>query len=108
MDTTTIEVSDETWRQLNRRKQRGETFDDVIQDMMNAEIREGHPDYDPRIVDWEPADGDDDCANFIPDRGSCEDSADYIVSIQAGEDGKVSEVPYCEEHANLPENEVEA
>lgn len=37
---TTIEVSDETWRQLNVRKERGESFDDVIQGLMNGEVCE--------------------------------------------------------------------
>jgi len=30
-DTTTIEVKDETWKELNMRKERGDSFDDVIQ-----------------------------------------------------------------------------
>ena len=28
--TTTIQIEDETWKMLNDRKQRGETFDSVI------------------------------------------------------------------------------
>lgn len=39
--TTTIEVSDGTWRQLNVRKQRGESFDDVIQNLMGEENAPG-------------------------------------------------------------------
>lgn len=30
MGKTTIEVRDETWKQLNRRKEPGESFDDVV------------------------------------------------------------------------------
>jgi len=33
MEKTTIEVTTETWRLLNRQKDPGETFDDVIQNM---------------------------------------------------------------------------
>lgn len=34
---TTIEVSDETWEELNQQKSRGESFDDVIQQILGAE-----------------------------------------------------------------------
>lgn len=34
MDTTTIEVSDDTWTRLHQRKQRGQSFDDVVQDLL--------------------------------------------------------------------------
>lgn len=37
METTTIEVSDETWRELNRQKDRGDTFDDVIWELIEAD-----------------------------------------------------------------------
>jgi len=33
---TTIEVSDETWKQLNREKEPGETFDQVVQRLIKA------------------------------------------------------------------------
>lgn len=44
-DTTTIKISRETWRELNRRK-RGpeETFDDVVQRLLGADEGEnGEP-----------------------------------------------------------------
>lgn len=38
MEKTTIEVSKESWKQLNRQKEPGETFDDVIQrEVINTE-----------------------------------------------------------------------
>lgn len=37
MGSTTVEVSDETWRKLNRRKNPGETFDKVIADLLAGE-----------------------------------------------------------------------
>lgn len=33
--TTTISISDELWQELNARKQRGETFEDVIKKALN-------------------------------------------------------------------------
>ena len=38
-DITTIQVTEDTWRELNRRKGPGDTFDDVIQELL-AEVRE--------------------------------------------------------------------
>lgn len=99
--TTTIEVSRETWRQLNHRKEPGESFDDVIGALMTAEIREFESAEDePSLSEWGEADGDQECANFIPDRGPCEDSADYVLTMEYK--GNEKEVPYCEKHANLP------
>ncbi len=34
MDKTTIEVSGDTWTRLNRRKQPGQSFDDVIKEVL--------------------------------------------------------------------------
>jgi predicted CopG family antitoxin len=34
-DVTTIEVSTETWKELNQRKEPGDSFDDVIQRMLD-------------------------------------------------------------------------
>lgn len=33
-DITTIQITEETWRELNMRKNPGETFDDVIQRLL--------------------------------------------------------------------------
>jgi len=33
---TTIHVHDDTWRELNRRKQRGESMDDVVRRLVGA------------------------------------------------------------------------
>jgi predicted CopG family antitoxin len=33
MGKTTIEVDNETWKMLNRRKEPGQTFDEVIQEL---------------------------------------------------------------------------
>lgn len=35
---TTIEVSDETWNRLNSQKERGQSFDDVIQNLLGKEV----------------------------------------------------------------------
>lgn len=36
-ETTTIHVRDETWRRLDERKDRGESFDDVIQQLLDTD-----------------------------------------------------------------------
>lgn len=33
-DVTTIQISVETWQELNRRKEPGQSFDDVIQELL--------------------------------------------------------------------------
>ncbi len=37
MASTTIEVTDDTWKRLNRRKSPGESFNDVIQGMLEED-----------------------------------------------------------------------
>lgn len=38
---TTVNVSDETWERLNRRKDRGDSFDDVIESLLDqSEVAE--------------------------------------------------------------------
>lgn len=39
-DKTTVTVSDDTWKRLTKRKSRGDSFDDVIQDLLD--IAEEH------------------------------------------------------------------
>ena len=39
MVTTTIQISDEVWNALNRLKLRGETFDDVLKDLIKNNDR---------------------------------------------------------------------
>ncbi len=39
-ETTTIQVSEETWKQLNRQKGPGDTFDDVIQELLQESADE--------------------------------------------------------------------
>lgn len=34
--TTTIQIANETWKELNERKEAGDTFDDVIQRLLNS------------------------------------------------------------------------
>ena len=36
-DVTSIQVRNETWQELNARKQPGDTFDDVIQRLLDAD-----------------------------------------------------------------------
>ena len=98
-EKTTIQINNETWKQLHFRKERGETFDDVIQDLLTAEIKEAEPGMEPELVDYEETSGVE-CSNIIPDRGQCNQEADYVLHLK-GPGGNVTKVPYCEEHANL-------
>ena len=36
MSSTSIPVTDGTWKALNQRKERGQTFDDVIQELLTV------------------------------------------------------------------------
>lgn len=36
-DSTTIQISEETWTDLNQRKEPGDTFDDVIRRLLEGE-----------------------------------------------------------------------
>jgi predicted CopG family antitoxin len=44
VDITTIQITTETWRDLNQRKEPGDTFDDVIQRLLDS----GEPDVEVR------------------------------------------------------------
>jgi predicted CopG family antitoxin len=37
-DTTTITVSDEVWRHLDERKERGQSFDDLLREDYGLEV----------------------------------------------------------------------
>jgi predicted CopG family antitoxin len=37
MSQTTIQIADETWQRLDDRKGRGESFDDVVRDLLDAQ-----------------------------------------------------------------------
>lgn len=34
---TTIEVKDDTWERLNQRKGRGESFDDIVRELLDVD-----------------------------------------------------------------------
>jgi len=70
-DTTTIEVSTEVWAALDRRKERGESFDDVVRNLIEAtgtgigELAGSYPELEYGEV--EPIEGDvwgKSCAHF--------------------------------------------
>ena len=47
-DVTTVKVSTDTWKRLNRRKGPGDSFDDVIEQLLDlAEDIEGNPKATP-------------------------------------------------------------
>lgn len=61
-NTTTIQIDIETWQQLNAQKQPGDSFDDVIRDLLNQNVAYGNDreriEADGKIAtliwEWEP------------------------------------------------------
>jgi len=41
-DVTTVKVKKETWKQLNKRKEPGDTFDDVISNLIEQSRQSGN------------------------------------------------------------------
>jgi len=103
---TTIEVSDDTWTQLDRRKQRGESFDDVIQKLLDVspvEMGDG-PLPDVEYLDHEPAPDGKQCENHDPVTAEqCENEAEYPVTNEVF--GDEVEFALCEHHAKIEERE---
>ena len=98
-DTTTIEIKRKTWKQLNYRKDLGESFDDVIQGLMGAEIREFEDGEEPEMVGYTTADPEAQCSYVDPDHGPCDNDADYVVTMEY--QGTETDVRLCRDHANL-------
>jgi len=104
-DTTTIQISTETWADLDRRKGRGESFDDVIQKLLEASpvtFGDG-PLPDVEYVDHEPATDGEQCVHHDAVTGEqCDRDAEYVVENEVF--GDTTEFALCEEHVgDLPE-----
>jgi len=105
-DTTTIEVSYEVWEGLDKRKQRGESFDDVIRRAFKqtpAPI--GVIQEDQGIEHVEKVELDDSpagatCSHYDVIAGeTCGEQAVYLETMQYG-DGDKQEVYLCEQHGS--------
>lgn len=106
--TTTIQITNEIWAALDRRKERGESFDDVIRRLIEATgvgvgaIKEPQP-GEPEIIGGpvEDADADEDCMHYdVIDGETCGDGAVAKQEMRYGEgDDNPTTFYYCEEHA---------
>ena len=85
-DTTTVEVSGETWERLRLRKDRGESFDDVIQDGLEGDFA-AHIEYEQ--------DGEHCCNQCGNDLGPLREKVerDYLMWIVPVEGGYLE--PHC-------------
>jgi len=109
-DTTTIEVSHEVWAGLDKRKERGESFDDVIRRAFAqtpapiGTIQEAEQDItvaSTTELDNPPAGAT--CVEYDVIAGeTCGESAKYLAEVQYG-DGDPQELYYCAEHGSESE-----
>lgn len=114
--TTTIEVKDETWQQLKMRKGRGESFDDIIQDLLELS-RVELPDkpleadyHRPELIGVEVAEEEECVRADLVNGETCGEDA-HIVMVHEGptEDSEPYRWPMCEKHqpiGELPEEMI--
>lgn len=104
--TTTIQVTHEIWAALDRRKKRGESFDDVIRRLINAtpvkvgdleaSVQDAIPEFETREV--EDYDGDETCVNGDPIEGDvCGNPAVAKQDWRYPDDDEWSTWYYCED-----------
>jgi len=103
-DTTTVEIHRDTWRELNIRKEPGESFDSVIRRLIDATgigvgaIKED-PDLEVTGLEQVDAPKGATCAHYdVVDRETCGDPAAYVQTMQYG-DGDPDELYLCPTHA---------
>jgi hypothetical protein len=103
-DTTTIEVSHEVHRGLDIRKERGESFDDVIRRVFEqtpAPIGSIKPDSGVETTEITELDGPPagaTCSDYDVIAGeSCGKPATYLHTVQY-EGGDPQELYFCDEH----------
>lgn len=104
--TTTVQITNEIWAALDRRKQKGESFDDVIRRLIEATgvgvaaLAGPHPDVD--MGDPEPLDDEksikETCVFHDPIDGTCGDPAEYRQWWCYEESEEKRWFYYCDEH----------
>ena len=107
-ETTTIEVKTDVWAALDRRKNRGESFNDVVERLINAspagvgELEGPHPDIETQDLE-ELSQGEvpnKGCAHFDVVSGEeCTNDPEYKQKYRYSENEDWSHFYYCEEHA---------
>lgn len=104
-DTTTIEVSYDVWSALDKRKEKGGTFDSVIRRLINnspvpmGNLKETDTPVERVDIQELETDEDAECHHYDVVSGErCGNTAAYVETIQYG-DGDPSEMYLCDEHA---------
>lgn len=112
--TTTVEVKYDTWAALDRRKERGDSFDDVIRKLINASAvgvgemnvgDQGIEASDVEKLSTEQLDGlDEGCDHGDSITGEiCGDDVEYRQRYRYNGEDEWSEFYYCEQHAPASE-----
>jgi len=108
-DKTTIEVTRAVWAALDKRKDEGESFNDLIIRLINqtpvkfGDLEVGDiPDIDLRDPKPLKNGGDinkETCDGFDPVEGPCDETPKYRQEYRFTEDGDWGVWYWCEEHA---------
>jgi len=103
--TTTVEVTHEIWAALDKRKSRGDSFNDVIKKLINeSPAPVGAIEEDPGletvdITEVEDVPEDEECTHYDIITGeTCGDDPTHRQTFRY-EDGDPQELYLCEEHA---------
>jgi len=102
--TTTVEVTFEVWEALDKRKERGESFNDVITRLINAtgiEVGAIKEDAALEASEPEPVDTGEECCHYDTISGEiCDDPAEYVQEVRY-DGGEPDELYLCEDHAGV-------
>lgn len=108
VETTTIEIKTDLWAALDRRKERGESFDDVIRRLIEATpagvgaLEGPHFDAefeDPQLIDA-GSNPDKGCAHYDVIAGQeCGEPVEYKQRWRYEDKDEWKTFYYCEEHA---------
>lgn len=111
--TTTVEVKMDTWAALDKRKERGDSFDDVIRKLIDStpvgfgQLQEVDQPVETRNVEEltvaEREEVDEQCSHYDIITGeTCDNQVEFCQEYRYGSDGEWSEMYYCSEHAPDP------
>jgi predicted CopG family antitoxin len=108
-ETTTIEIKTQTWAVLDKRKERGDSFDDVIRRLVDATpVGYGEMKTDAAIeggeieqlTDSEINELEEQCSHFDVIAGeTCNESPVCRQKVFYGDDSDGDWFYYCDEHA---------
>ena len=108
--TTTVEVKMDTWAALDKRKERGDSFNDVIRKLIDAtpvgfgELREAEQEIQHRNLEEltasEMEDVDEQCSHYdIISGEACGNDVEFRQEYKFASADEWDEFYYCEEHA---------